>query len=182
LATIANFQLGSLYFTQITLPIVRIEDTDFYHGHCKDNQTATSVQGISYTLTTTIWKTTSSCISGYGEDYVSLDDIERTHQRKPIQNYFPDIPPPNLIDEVQLAPELFRSIKRIVTKVKSGIVLADRIPTFHLMQHVRKVVGEGGYPGPQASRKRRKRGSSANTVPSGLRSADPTRTYPSNLL
>jgi predicted AAA+ superfamily ATPase len=71
-------------------------------------------------------------------NYVTLDDItELTIAKEDPKLFFMNHPLPLIIDEVQLAPSLFREIKRIVdnTEVYGQIILTGS-QTFHLMAKI----------------------------------------------
>ena len=85
-----------------------------------------------------IGKTTmlTKCL-GKNYEYVVLDDINELEQaRQDPTLFFKSHKLPILIDEVQLAPELFRQIKLIVDKEeKKGLVCLTGSQTFRLIQN-----------------------------------------------
>jgi len=85
-----------------------------------------------------IGKTTmlKNCL-GDDYEYVVLDDLNELEQAQQDPNlFFKSHKLPILIDEVQLAPELFRQIKLIVDKdEKKGLVCLTGSQTFRLIQN-----------------------------------------------
>lgn len=70
--------------------------------------------------------------------YVTLDDpLEAELARTDPALFFQRHPPPVIIDEVQYAPELFRTIKLLVDKDKrNGLIWLTGSQKFHLMQGI----------------------------------------------
>lgn len=70
--------------------------------------------------------------------YVTLDDItELAIAKEDPKLFFMNHPLPLIIDEVQLAPDLFTEIKRIVDNSDIyGQIILTGSQTFHLMEHV----------------------------------------------
>lgn len=71
-------------------------------------------------------------------NYVTLDDVtELTIAKEDPKLFFMNHPLPLIIDEVQLAPSLFREIKRIVDNLKVyGQIILTGSQTFHLMAQI----------------------------------------------
>lgn len=70
--------------------------------------------------------------------YVTLDDVtELAIAKEDPKLFFMNHPLPLIIDEVQLAPSLFREIKRIVDNIEVyGQIILTGSQTFHLMEHI----------------------------------------------
>lgn len=71
-------------------------------------------------------------------NYVTLDDVtELTIAKEDPKLFFMNHPLPLIIDEVQLAPSLFREIKRIVDNLEVyGQIILTGSQTFHLMAQI----------------------------------------------
>lgn len=71
-------------------------------------------------------------------NYVTLDDItELTIAKEDPKLFFMNHPLPLIIDEVQLAPSLFREIKRIADTIETyGQIILTGSQTFHLMAQI----------------------------------------------
>lgn len=82
--------------------------------------------------------TTLKHLFGDAYNYVTLDDITELQLAKnDPKMFFMNHSLPLIIDEVQLAPSLFREIKRIVDGMDAyGQIILTGSQTFHLMQNV----------------------------------------------
>ena len=82
--------------------------------------------------------TTLKHLFGHHYNYVTLDDVlELELAKHDPKLFFKNNPLPLIIDEVQLAPSLFREVKRIVDQSDSrGQIILTGSQTFHLMDGV----------------------------------------------
>ena len=82
--------------------------------------------------------TTLKYLFGDSYNYVTLDDVlELELAKNDPKMFFSNNPLPLIIDEVQLAPSLFREVKRIVDgSEKKGQIILTGSQTFHLMDGV----------------------------------------------
>ncbi len=82
--------------------------------------------------------TTLKHLFGDTYNYVTLDDVlELELAKNDPKLFFRNNPLPLIIDEVQLAPNLFREVKRIVDESdKKGQIILTGSQTFHLMDGV----------------------------------------------
>lgn len=82
--------------------------------------------------------TTLKFLFGNDYDYVTLDDItELEIAKNDPKLFFMNHSLPLIIDEVQLAPNLFHEIKRIVDETETyGKLILTGSQTFHLMQNI----------------------------------------------